>query len=186
MTPLALCVKGSEVHLSLLGGDSFPVVGLPRWPLGSLWGAPSLLGGELKAESPPASQPPAGEEGDCHCELSVCRGDKHLTWATPGGVYVFWIAALFGVVEAMLPHAVCLAVRQTATLHKNLPSWSQLCPDLPSLPWTMGTGSYSGNTALQDSSPCRKLPIGTRMDENQLPHPSLQEELVNITGLKIT
>lgn len=33
----SLCVKVSEVHLSLLGGDSFPVVNLPRWPLGSPW-----------------------------------------------------------------------------------------------------------------------------------------------------
>lgn len=43
----SLGMKVSETHLSLPGGDSFPVVGLPCWPLVCL--------GELKAENPPAS-----------------------------------------------------------------------------------------------------------------------------------
>lgn len=33
----SLGVKVSEAHLSLPGGDSFPVMGLPCWPLGSPW-----------------------------------------------------------------------------------------------------------------------------------------------------
>lgn len=89
-------------------------------------------------------------EGDCHCELSVCRGDKHLTWATPGAVYVFLIAALFGVVEAMLPHVVCLALRQIATLHKDLPA-----PGVSSVPTCPPcTGQWGQDHIL--GTPCFK------------------------------
>lgn len=52
----SLCAKVSDIHLSLLGGDSFPVVsGSSMLATGQ-----SLVCLVLKAESLPASQPPAG------------------------------------------------------------------------------------------------------------------------------